>query len=155
MTKLQCLKLIKKLEKTYKEKNFPSGVQGFYIRINSKVGVKIYHGEFSRKTDLKVSDDLYKANNAHYYMNKFSKINKAPKSYGVYPIKLFGSYHVCMIMEHITGRHRELSQIEDIKLQKILDKYKTCHGDIWEMNLKVQRNGNVVLLDWDHAEKWQ
>jgi RIO-like serine/threonine protein kinase len=115
------------------------------------LGIKIYSNYTGQSpSDVVASHYWWVAAKAMNVMNRAkTKGIAAPKAYCVVPVKFHGKWAVGLVMEHIEGKHKNISDKKWDKLYKKLERHGVQYSDAGSHNWIVQESGRIVLIDWD------
>lgn len=131
--------------------NTPNGCSGFYFRLPHGCGIKIYGNETAKTPEELIGCPFWwTAAKAMNVMNRArTKGIGAPKAFCVVPVRFEGEWAVGLVMEHIEGEHKDVSDRKISQLEKKLERHGIYYSDMGSHNWKVQRSGRIVLIDWD------
>lgn len=124
--------------------NGPSGVDGVYIKLNDKLGIKIL-----RCTDIDMA-----VKEANYLRIANTKTDKVPKCYGVKLIKVKNQdfYRVGILMEHLGDVILDSLSLPGKKERLIIKQHEDylrklgiIHKDIHTGNIMVKDNKYYVI----------
>jgi len=131
--------------------NTPCGISGYYFRLPHGCGIKVYANNTGKTpSDVVASHYWWVAARAMHVMNQArTKGIGAPKAHCLLPVKVDGEWAVGLVMDHIDGKHKNISSKKWGQLRRKLDRHGIQHDDMGSHNWKVQESGRIVLIDWD------
>lgn len=128
---------------------YRSGCNGVYIRISSRVGMKILFYDTKGKDARKEMRNMQRARKRLGSM--------VPECYGVRKVLSKRDkhdtvhYRYAIFMEHVNGAAGDREYIDWVYLNENMNYSGVCHEDLHEWNIMVQKDGNCKVVDWAYA----
>ncbi len=142
------MKVFKEEEKIQDLSSDDSGCSGYYFYIGRGIGAKVYRRSAQVKANLNTKE-------AKDEMEIYAKLHKKgcdiiPKCYGIRELKIRGQWHVCLLLQHLTGNTLSGTKKETLAILKIdifniiselhnvlKDKFGLANMDIHQKNVMI------------------